>query len=116
MFYGCKSLKKLNIDNFNTNNITDIGMFYECSSLKELNLDNFNTNNVNNIYRLFYGSSDELENKIRNLYLNKKKEYFKMKKRMIIMTMVIIMILMIMMIRMIKYLDKINYLFNYIIK
>ena len=39
LFSGCKSLKKLNLNNFNTNDVTDmIYMFSECSSLKELNL------------------------------------------------------------------------------
>ena len=32
-------------------------MFYECSSLKELNLDNFNTNNVTNMSYMFDGCS-----------------------------------------------------------
>ena len=42
MFYGCSSLKELNLNNFNTNNVTDMyGMFRGCSSLKELNLNNF---------------------------------------------------------------------------
>ena len=46
MFRGCSSLKELNLNNFNTNNVTDMSyMFYGCSSLKELNLNNFNTNN-----------------------------------------------------------------------
>ena len=41
MFNGCSSLKKLNLNNFNTNNVTDMrGMFSGCSSLKELNLNN----------------------------------------------------------------------------
>ena len=47
MFYGCSSLKELNLNNFNTNNVTDMrDMFSGCRSLKELNLNNFNTNNV----------------------------------------------------------------------
>ena len=42
MFCGCSSLKELNLNNFNTNNVTNMsGMFEECSSLKELNLKNF---------------------------------------------------------------------------
>ena len=50
MFYGCSELKELNLNNFNTNNVTDMNyMFYGCSSLKELNLNNFNTNNVTNM-------------------------------------------------------------------
>ena len=39
MFYGCSSLKILNINNFNTNRVKYmIYMFYGCSSLKELNI------------------------------------------------------------------------------
>ena len=35
MFYGCNSLKELNIRNFNTNKVKDTTcMFYKCSSLK----------------------------------------------------------------------------------
>ena len=37
MFSGCSSLKKLNISNFNTNNVKDKSyMFSRCISLKEL--------------------------------------------------------------------------------
>ena len=37
MFYGCSSLNLLNISNFNTQNVANMGyMFYECSSLKDL--------------------------------------------------------------------------------
>ena len=46
MFCGCSSLKELNLNNFNTNNVINMRrMFGGCSSLKELNLNNFNTNN-----------------------------------------------------------------------
>jgi surface protein len=58
MFYGCSSLKELNLSNFNTNtnNVTNMkGMLYGCSSLEELNLSNFNTNNVTNMVCMFYG-------------------------------------------------------------
>ena len=55
MFHGCSSLKELNIDNFNTNNVTDMrDMFFGCSSLKELSIDNFNTNNVTNMSYMFW--------------------------------------------------------------
>ena len=41
MFYGCSPLKELNLNNFNTNNVTNMSqMFNRCSSLKELNLNN----------------------------------------------------------------------------
>ena len=40
-------------------------MFYGCSSLKELNLNNFNTNNVIDMYRMLSGCSDDLKMKIK---------------------------------------------------
>ena len=36
-------------------------MFYGCSSLKELNLNNFNTNNVIDMNDMFFGCLDELK-------------------------------------------------------
>ena len=54
MFSGCSSLKEINLNNFNTNNVTNMSyMFYGCSSLKELNLNNFNTYNVTNMGHMF---------------------------------------------------------------
>ena len=54
MFRECSSLKELNLNNFNTNNVTDMRyMFWGCSSLKELNISNFNTNNVTNMSYMF---------------------------------------------------------------
>ena len=44
-FCGCKSLKNIDLSNFNTQNITNMnGMFYKCESL--IDLSNFNTKNV----------------------------------------------------------------------
>ena len=64
MFFGCSSLKELNLNNFNTNNVTDMScMFIGCSSLKELNLSNFNVNA--NIYSMFFQCSEELKKKIK---------------------------------------------------
>ena len=51
-------------------------MFYGCSSLKELNLSNFNTNNVTNIYGMFYECSEQLKLKIKSQYKNLKKMAF----------------------------------------
>ena len=45
-------------------------MFSECSSLESLNLNNFNTNNVTNMNGMFYACSEELIKKIRNQYHN----------------------------------------------
>ena len=77
MFYGCSSLKELNLNNFNTNNVTDMyDMFYGCTSLKELNLNNFNTNNVTDMYGMFRGCSNDLIMKIKTQYKNIKEEAF----------------------------------------
>ena len=41
IFWGCSSLKTLNLSNFNTNNVANMSyMFNRCSSLKELNCNN----------------------------------------------------------------------------
>ena len=52
-------------------------MFSFCSSLKELNLNNFNTNNVINMVGMFYRCSKELIMKIKTQYKNFKEEAFK---------------------------------------
>ena len=51
-------------------------MFYGCSSLKELNLNNFNANNVTNISSMFKECSDELKIKIKSKYKNFNKNAF----------------------------------------
>ena len=54
MFYGCSSLTNINLSNFNTNKVTDMGcMFDRCSSLTNINLSNFNTNKVTNMLEMF---------------------------------------------------------------
>ena len=58
MFFGCSSLKSINLSNLDTNNVKDMsGMFSGCSSLTSLNLSNFNTNNVNDMSGMFSGCS-----------------------------------------------------------
>ena len=52
-------------------------MFYGCLSLKELNLNNFNTNNITYMKGMFYGCSNDLIMKIKNQYKNIKEEAFK---------------------------------------
>ena len=52
------------------------GMSKGCSSLKELNLSNFNTENVDNMRAMFWGCSDQFQNKIRAEYKNIKEEAF----------------------------------------
>ena len=42
LFFDCKCIESINFKKFYRNNITNMyGMFYGCSSLKELNLNNF---------------------------------------------------------------------------
>ena len=77
MFDGCSSLKELNLNNFNTNNVTNMSLiFCRCSSLKELNLNNFNTNKVTDMYSMFSGCSKGLIMKIKTQYKNIKEEAF----------------------------------------
>ena len=77
MFWGCSSLKELNLNNFNTNNVTNmIGMFYKCTSLKRLIISNFNTDNVTIMISMFCGCSDEFQMKIKSKYQNLKEEAF----------------------------------------
>ena len=71
MFNGCSSLKKLNLNSFNTEKVINMRyMFNGCSSLNELNLDNFNTINVTDMSCVFLWCSEELNQKIRNKYKN----------------------------------------------
>ena len=51
-------------------------MFSKCSSLKELNLSNFNTDNLTNMGGMFLGCSKQFKNKIRAQYKNIKEEAF----------------------------------------
>ena len=56
MFFGCKSLANLNLTNFNTQNVTDMSsMFYDCKSIANLDLSNFNTQNVTDMSSMFFG-------------------------------------------------------------
>ena len=56
MFNECKSLKSIDLSNFNTQNVTNMNdMFRECKSLKSIDLSNFNTQNVTNMSDMFKG-------------------------------------------------------------
>ena len=67
MFNGCSSLKKLNIYNFNTNNVIKmLRIFSGCSSLNELIIANLNIDHA--IYKdddIFKECSKELKIKIK---------------------------------------------------
>ena len=54
MFYGCSSLKKIDLSSFNTNKVNIMkGIFRECFSLENIDLSIFKTNNVNNMSGMF---------------------------------------------------------------
>jgi len=58
MFNGCKSLKSIDLSSFNTYNVNNMSyMFYNCSSLESIDLSSFNTTNVNNMEGMFCGCS-----------------------------------------------------------
>jgi len=58
MFYGCSGLTSLDVTNFNTSNVTDMGyMFCDCSGLTSLDVSNFNTSNVTDMGYMFCGCS-----------------------------------------------------------
>mgnify|MGYP003293709474 CR=1 FL=1 len=58
-FYGCSSLKDLDLSGFNTSNVTDMSeMFHNCSNLNEITFgEYFKTNNVTTINSMFNGCS-----------------------------------------------------------
>ena len=51
-------------------------MFFKCWSLKELNLNNFNTNNVTNMRWMFSKCFNDLKRKIKSENKNIKDEAF----------------------------------------
>ena len=54
MFIGCFSLEKLNLSNFDRNNVSLMGnMFGDCCKLRELNISNFSSKNLYNIEFMF---------------------------------------------------------------
>ncbi len=62
MFEGCKSLESLDVSGFDTSNVTDMSfMFRGCSSLQELDVSNFDTSNVKNMKCMFSGCSSVSE-------------------------------------------------------
>ena len=54
MFANCSNLESLNLENFDTHNVTDMSyMFSYCYNLKHLSLSKFNTSNVMYMERMF---------------------------------------------------------------
>ena len=55
MFYNCTALTSLDLQHFNTQNVTDMSwMFYNCTALTSLDLQHFNTQNVTDMSSMFY--------------------------------------------------------------
>jgi len=49
LFYNCSSLKTINLSNFDTSNVKNMGhMFHGCSKLISFDIDSFNTTNRKN--------------------------------------------------------------------
>lgn len=60
MFYGCESVKVLDVHTFNTSKVTDMhGMFYHCKKASIINVTGLNTSNVTRMSWMF-GSCDEI--------------------------------------------------------
>ena len=59
MFDGCL-LKKLNLSNFNTDNVTDMSYMFSKCKIREINLFNFNTKNVKDM-RFMFNHCESLE-------------------------------------------------------
>ncbi len=58
MFYGCSSLKKLDLSGFKTANVSNMyQMFYNCNSLTSLDVSSFNTEKIETMYQMFYNCS-----------------------------------------------------------
>ena len=56
MFVNCYSLISIDVSNFNTSSLTNLGtMFCNCTSLKSIDLSNFDTSNVQYMDNLFNG-------------------------------------------------------------
>ena len=58
MFFGCSSLKSIDLSSFNTTKVEDMSnMFRGCSSLESMDLSSFDTTNVKDMNAMFYNCS-----------------------------------------------------------
>ena len=56
MFYGCESLKTIDLSSFDTSSVTKINnMFHGCYDIISVDLSNFNTSLVENMEEIFFG-------------------------------------------------------------
>ena len=67
MFAGCWSLKKLDVAQWNTENVTNMeGLFYQCAELETLDIRNWNMDNVTNTQNMFF-VCEKLPEEIKNM-------------------------------------------------
>lgn len=59
MFRGCSGLTALDVNSFDTRNVTSMqGVFYMCSNLETVDVSHFDTSNVTTMQYLFYGCTN----------------------------------------------------------
>ena len=69
MFSGCSFLRSLDLSNFDTSSVTSMDyMFFECSSLISLYIDNFDVSSVSNFDYIFYNCSSLVSLNLTNFY------------------------------------------------
>ena len=69
MFNKCHNLISLNLNNFNTSKVQDMGwMFYDCYSLIDLNINKFDTTSVTNMEGMFTGCNNLTILNLNNFY------------------------------------------------
>ena len=54
LFGGCPSLKKLNVSNWDTSKVVNMGNMFSTCGFSELDISNWNTSKVTNMWAMFY--------------------------------------------------------------
>ena len=71
MFYGCSSLKELDLSSFDTSQVTNMSdMFCECEALLTLDLSSFDTSQVADMSSMFYRCSSLKKLNVSSFNLN----------------------------------------------
>ena len=79
MFSGCSSLKSIDLSNFDTSKVTDMGyMFSGCYSLEYIDLSNFNTSKITIMRWMFNGCSSLKSIELSNFDTSKVADMFSM--------------------------------------
>ncbi|MBO7567227.1 MAG: BspA family leucine-rich repeat surface protein [Bacteroidales bacterium] len=56
MFSGCVAMENLDLSSFDTRNVNNMALMFDgCKGLMNINLDGFDTHNVKNMSRMFFG-------------------------------------------------------------